>query len=732
MKKLLFVIMMCVAVVANAQSWSKDLEKKAKKGDVTSQIAVANAYAAGDGVKLDLDKAAKWYYAAAKQGNKIAKVKLYSFYSKELEKLAKEGDVQAQYEVGEDYYIGDRDLDPNVAEAATWFFKASTQGHAQAKEKLYSYYSKELESLAEKGLVDAQVAIANHYLYANRVKKSTADAAKWYNRAAFQGNETAKAQLFSFYNDELKAHAENGYADAQYAIGQCYQYAYEVNHSYSDAMKWYLKASSQGHKAANEALYEFFNKELERRAKQGETKAQYKLGLCYLNGIGVEKNRTTAEIWMKKGFANKEVRMSCLSDLVSLDLSKMDNCKITFHNGQVSGIYDGKDVVNANMDFTDEKGVKYTFNGNVGIGEVEVLKESYNTNDNNGEFEYSQIFTLKKGGLFKVEGNDGFEMRLIDDMTLKVVSGCDYNYFLGQITMSAVKNNNKELTYPLTVTYNLKKTHAQCDVVGNVVLPEMLRSQVVVEEERVFMAPGTKNLTKEKLYSLKGSRCSFNDGSYMTISQLDDNAVKEVIYRNNAKSIEIKWDAIISKGEFSRQFNDTTHIYIGENELKLAGGENYKGSYKKLSLSDLFQMISLDERDFVLSMFVNDVSQGVYYYTDGRTEEVINGKLEHVIIEESRKARQAEEQREAEKFESERGFLYRKYDREHVDMLYNCIVCDGMDSNLIDEFIEANPNLAEFSYGRQGNIVLLFITFHNDITYCYQVDAQGKTYDVTM
>ena len=118
--------------------------------------------------------------------------------------------------------------------------------------------------------------------------------------------------------------------------------------------------------------------------------------------------------------------------------------------------------------------------------------------------------------------------------------------------------------------------------------------------------------------------------------------------------------------------------------------------------------------------------------TDGRTEEVINGKLEHVIIEESRKARQAEEQREAEKFESERGFLYRKYDREHVDMLYNCIVCDGMDSNLIDEFIEANPNLAEFSYGRQGNIVLLFITFHNDITYCYQVDAQGKTYDVTM
>lgn len=185
MKKLLFVIMTCVAVVANAQSWSKDLEKKAKKGDVTSQIAVANAYASGDGVKLDLNKAAKWYYETAKQGHMEARLKLYSFYSKELEKFAKEGDAQAQYEVGEDYFYGDRDLEPNASKAATWYYLATQQGHAQAKERLYSYYSKELEGLAEKGHMEAQVAIGDHYLYANRVKKSTSDAAKWYNRATF-------------------------------------------------------------------------------------------------------------------------------------------------------------------------------------------------------------------------------------------------------------------------------------------------------------------------------------------------------------------------------------------------------------------------------------------------------------------------------------------------------------------------------------------------------------------
>ena len=91
MKKLLFVIMMCVAVVANAQSWSKNLEKKAKKGDVAAQVAVANAYASGDGVKLDLNKAAKWYYEAAKQGHMEARLKLYSFYSKELEIIGLDG-----------------------------------------------------------------------------------------------------------------------------------------------------------------------------------------------------------------------------------------------------------------------------------------------------------------------------------------------------------------------------------------------------------------------------------------------------------------------------------------------------------------------------------------------------------------------------------------------------------------------------------------------------------------
>ena len=730
MRRFLFVLMMCVAMVASAQSWSKDLEKKAKKGDVIAQVAVANAYASGDGVKIDLNKAAKWYYEAAKQGHMEARIKLYSFYSKELEKLAKEGDVQAQFEVGEDYFKGDRDLEPNAAKAASWYYMATQRGHAQAKERLYSFYSEELEGLAEKGHMEAQLAVGNHYLYANKVKKNTAEAAKWYNRAAFQGSEKAKQQLFSFYNDELKAHAENGYADAQYAMGQCYQYAYEVSHSYSDAMKWYLKAANQGHEMANEALYGFYNKELLRRAKLGEAKAQYQLGLCYLNGIGVEKNRATAESWMKKGFVDKAVRISCLEKLVKLQLNEMENCRVDFHNGSLLGIYDGKDVVNAQLELTSEKGSKYAFEGVVHVGNVEILSESYQSNNSNGEFKYSQIFTLKKGGVFTAKGSEGFEYKLIDDMQLSVLTSRDYSYFLGDITMSAIKSCNKELKYPLTITYNVSNTYSRCDAVGNIVLPENLRTQVTITEERVFMTPGKKDLTNDKIYSLKGRKCKFQDGSLMTVTQLDDNAAKEVLFVNDAKNIEIKWDAIMSNGQYSRRYDDTTVVYVGEGELKFANGEMYKGTYRRLSLNDMLQLVDMGKEDIAIGLFVIDNSNGVYYYADGRTEELINGKLEHVIIEESRQARLEEERKAYAEMEKERGFLYAKYNKEHVDMLFNSILCDGMDSDMINEFLNAKPHLADFSYGRQGNIVFLFITFHNGATYCYQVDGKGLTYNV--
>ena len=73
MRTLLIVLFVGVAVVANAQPWSDELETKAKNGDVAAQMSVAEAYYVGDGIAQDRKKAARWYYEATLQGNAEAK-----------------------------------------------------------------------------------------------------------------------------------------------------------------------------------------------------------------------------------------------------------------------------------------------------------------------------------------------------------------------------------------------------------------------------------------------------------------------------------------------------------------------------------------------------------------------------------------------------------------------------------------------------------------------------------
>ncbi|MBQ3605041.1 MAG: sel1 repeat family protein, partial [Muribaculaceae bacterium] len=136
MRKILLTFLMLIAAMPLwAQSWTKELEKSAKKGDVNSQLIIANAYFKGDGITANKEKAAQWYYKATINNNAEAKQKLYSFYSKELEKAAKGGDAQAQYEVGMDYYSGEG-IAKNTETAAKWFHLASTQGHEEAKKML--------------------------------------------------------------------------------------------------------------------------------------------------------------------------------------------------------------------------------------------------------------------------------------------------------------------------------------------------------------------------------------------------------------------------------------------------------------------------------------------------------------------------------------------------------------------------------------------------------------------
>ena len=82
-----------------------------------------------------------------------------------------------------------------------------------------------IKAEAEKGDVDAQIALGFAYKGGLGVSQSYVEAAKWFQKAAEQGD-----------------------ADAQYHLGQMYEKGEGVPQNYVEAYKWYSLAAAQGNR----------------------------------------------------------------------------------------------------------------------------------------------------------------------------------------------------------------------------------------------------------------------------------------------------------------------------------------------------------------------------------------------------------------------------------------------------------------------------------------------------
>ena len=89
----------------------------AEQGDVKAQYNLGNMYVNGRGVKQDGFEAVKWYRKAAEQG------------------LA-----NAQFNLGVMYYEGGRGVKQDYFEAVKWYRQAAEQGYAQAQFMLGALY----------------------------------------------------------------------------------------------------------------------------------------------------------------------------------------------------------------------------------------------------------------------------------------------------------------------------------------------------------------------------------------------------------------------------------------------------------------------------------------------------------------------------------------------------------------------------------------------------------------
>ena len=100
-----------------------------------------------------------------------------------------------------------------------------------------------------------------------------------------KGLDAAKKGNFETALKEWRPLAEQGDSYAQYNLGLMYDYGEGVIEDDTQAIYWFRKAAEQGH-----------------------AKAQYNLGLMYESGRGIAKDDTQAVYWFRKAAEQGEAK----------------------------------------------------------------------------------------------------------------------------------------------------------------------------------------------------------------------------------------------------------------------------------------------------------------------------------------------------------------------------------------------------------------------------------------
>lgn len=189
------------------------------------------------------------------------------------------------------------------------------------KEKL----SDAITEMAEEGDAEAQVILASMY-GDGFVTTNLPLAVYWYQQAVEQGYACAQWYLGNCYfegkgvaKNETEASrwfrlaAEQGWAKAQNDLGFCCFKGKGVAKNLPESVRWFRLAAEQGWAKGQLNLGKCYlqGKGVARNrpeairlfrlaAEQGNTHAQFKLFFSYKYGIGVPKNKAEADMWIKK------------------------------------------------------------------------------------------------------------------------------------------------------------------------------------------------------------------------------------------------------------------------------------------------------------------------------------------------------------------------------------------------------------------------------------------------
>ncbi len=249
-------------------------------------------------------------------------------------------DTTAQVLLG-DAYLNGNGVKKNTKEAVRWLKRATKLGSSEAPRKLADYYTtcswpynytKYYKIAAERGDVIAQVKLADLYMTPGNLH-SKKSAAKWYLRAAENGNAEAQSNIGWMYihgkgvnrdhEEGIKWYrkaVKNGSVSALFLLGYAYLYGYGVPADYKEAMNYYAQGAVLGNvdaiegylqtqlavKSAGMPADKEYLANLHILANGGDKKSQAELGERFRLGIGVKQDFDLACKWLSKATSGDE------------------------------------------------------------------------------------------------------------------------------------------------------------------------------------------------------------------------------------------------------------------------------------------------------------------------------------------------------------------------------------------------------------------------------------------
>ena len=176
--------------------YCEELVKLAEEGNAEAQANLGVCYAQGEGVSINADESVKWLKMAAEQGEPKAQFYLSVAYNR--------GFAKAQNQLGGVYEFGLGGVPKDANEALNWYRKAAEQGEPQAQWSVgadfyfkgdYAEAVKWFEKSAAQNYSGGQLMLGMCYFLGQGVDQDKTIGYDLVRKAAEQGNESAIQEL---------------------------------------------------------------------------------------------------------------------------------------------------------------------------------------------------------------------------------------------------------------------------------------------------------------------------------------------------------------------------------------------------------------------------------------------------------------------------------------------------------------------------------------------------------